>query len=124
VWLGTTIRTISSPGLPGEEALALMDALLDSNIRVIEMRYEQGAAFMADVYGRLSGSAGVYISTLGPGATNLLTGVTDTCLDRAPLGTITGQASFNHRHKESHQRIDVMSMFKPITKWNMSTGQA
>src|SRR3954464_11334672 len=107
-------------GLPGEETLALMDALVDSNIRVIETRHEQGAAFMADVYGRLSGAAGVCFSTLGPGATNLLTGVTDAYLDRAPLVAISGQASLNRRHKESHQYIDVMSMFKPVTKWNTS----
>ena len=107
-------------GLPGEETLALMDALMDSNIRVIETRHEQGAAFMADVYGRLSGAAGVCFSTLGPGATNLLTGVTDAYLDRAPLVAISGQASLNRRHKESHQYIDVMSMFKPVTKWNTS----
>lgn len=107
-------------GLPGEETMALMDALLDSNIRVIHTRHEQGAAFMADVYGRLSGTAGVCFSTLGPGATNLLTGVTDAYLDRAPLVAISGQASLNRRHKESHQYIDVMSMFKPVTKWNTS----
>jgi acetolactate synthase I/II/III large subunit len=111
-------------GLPGEETLALMDALLDSNIRVIETRHEQGAAFMADVYGRLSGTAGVCVSTLGPGATNLLTGVTDAYLDRAPLVAISGQASLNRRHKESHQYIDVMSMFKPVTKWNTSIPKA
>ncbi|MGQ0667075.1 MAG: acetolactate synthase large subunit [Nitrospiraceae bacterium] len=107
-------------GLPGEETLELMDALLDSRIRFIETRHEQGAAFMADVYGRLSGKAGVCLSTLGPGATNLLTGVVDAYLDRAPLVAITGQASLNRRHKESHQYIDVISMFKPVTKWNTS----
>ena len=69
-------------GLPGEETLELMDALLDSRIRFIETRHEQGASFMADVYGRLSGKAGVCLSTLGPGATNLLTGVVDAYLDR------------------------------------------
>src|SRR5574337_1595707 len=111
-------------GLPGEETLELMDALRDSRIRVIETRHEQGAAFMADVYGRLSGKAGVCLSTLGPGATNLLTGVVDAYLDRAPLVAITGQASLNRRHKESHQYIDVMSMFKPITKWNTSIPKA
>lgn len=111
-------------GLPGEETLELMDALRDSRIRVIETRHEQGAAFMADVYGRLSGKAGVCLSTLGPGATNLLTGVVDAYLDRAPLVAITGQASLNRRHKESHQYIDVMSMFKPVTKWNASLPKA
>ncbi len=107
-------------GLPGEETLELMDALLDSRIRFIETRHEQGAAFMADVYGRLSGRAGVCLSTLGPGATNLLTGVVDAYLDRSPLVAISGQVSLNRRHKESHQYIDVISMFRPVTKWNTS----
>ena len=111
-------------GLPGEENLEVMDALLDSRIRFIETRHEQGAAFMADVYGRLSGKAGVCLSTLGPGAANLLTGVGDAYLDRAPLVAITGQASLNRRHKESHQYIDVVSMFKPVTKWNASLPKA
>jgi acetolactate synthase I/II/III large subunit len=111
-------------GLPGEETLELMDALLDSRMRFIETRHEQGAAFMADVYGRLSGKAGVCLSTLGPGATNLLTGVADAYLDRAPLVAISGQVSLNRRHKESHQYIDVLSMFKPVTKWNTSIPKA
>lgn len=111
-------------GLPGEETLELTDALLGSRTRFIETRHEQGAAFMADVYGRLSGKAGVCLSTLGPGATNLLTGVADAFLDRAPLVAITGQASLNRRHKESHQYIDVMSMFKPVTKWSASIPKA
>lgn len=111
-------------GLPGEETLELMDALVGSRIRFIETRHEQGAAFMADVYGRLSGKAGVCLSTLGPGATNLLTGVVDAYLDRAPLVAITGQASMSRRHKESHQYIDVISMFKPVTKWNTSLPKA
>ncbi|MHC9064925.1 acetolactate synthase large subunit [Nitrospira sp. CMX1] len=111
-------------GLPGEETLELMDAFLDSRIRFIETRHEQGAAFMADVYGRLSGKAGVCLSTLGPGATNLLTGVVDANLDRAPLVALTGQAALNRRHKESHQYIEVISLFKPITKWNTSIPKA
>jgi acetolactate synthase-1/2/3 large subunit len=106
--------------LPGEETLAFMDALADSPIRLITTRHEQGAAFMADVHGRISGRAGVCVSTLGPGATNLATGIGDAFLDRAPLVAITGQASLNRRHKESHQYIDVMSMLKPLTKWNAS----
>ena len=111
-------------GLPGEETLELMDALLGSRMRFIETRHEQGAAFMADVYGRLSGKAGVCLSTLGPGATNLLTGVADAYLDRAPLVAISGQASLNRRHKESHQYIDVVSMLKPVTKWSTSIPKA
>ncbi len=106
--------------LPGEETIGLMDALSDSPIRLITTRHEQGAAFMADVYGRISGKAGVCLATLGPGATNLTTGIGDAFLDRAPLVAITGQASLNRRHKESHQYIDVMSLIKPVTKWNAS----
>ncbi|MGH7231485.1 MAG: acetolactate synthase large subunit, partial [Nitrospiraceae bacterium] len=105
-------------GLPGEETLELTDALLDSRIRIITTRHEQGAAFMADVYGRLTGQAGVCFSTLGPGATNLLTGVADANMDHAPLVCLTGQASLDRMHKESHQFIDVMAMFKPVTKWH------
>jgi len=105
-------------GLPGEENLDIMDALLDSKIRFVLTRHEQGAAFMADVYGRLSGKAGVCLSTLGPGATNLMTGVADANMDRAPLVAITGQASLDRMHKESHQHIEVVEMFRPITKWN------
>jgi len=81
-------------------------------------RHEQGAAFMADVYGRLSSFPGVCLATLGPGATNLLTGVADAQLDRAPLVAITGQAGLERAHKESHQYIDIVGMFTPVTKWS------
>jgi acetolactate synthase-1/2/3 large subunit len=105
-------------GVPGEETLDVLNSLVDSQIQFIAVRHEQGAAFMADVHGRLTGKAGVCLSTLGPGATNLLTGVADAYLDRAPLVAITGQASLDRMHKESHQFIDVLSMFRPVTKWN------
>ena len=108
--------------LPGEETLHLTEALLDSRIRVVTTRHEQGAAFMADVYGRLTGKAGVCLSTLGPGATNLLTGVADANMDRAPVVAFTGQSSLDRMHKESHQFIDVMAMFKPVTKWQAQIG--
>ncbi|NOX10135.1 MAG: acetolactate synthase large subunit [Gammaproteobacteria bacterium] len=104
-------------GVPGEENLDFMDALLDSNIQFITTRHEQGAAFMADVYGRLSGKAGVCLSTLGPGATNLVTGVADANLDHAPVVAISGQADTNRLHKESHQVLDLVQMFQPITKY-------
>ncbi|HYK99137.1 MAG TPA: thiamine pyrophosphate-binding protein, partial [Candidatus Acidoferrales bacterium] len=106
-------------GIPGEETLALNEALDRSEkIRFVLTRHEQGAAFMADVYGRLSSFPGVCLATLGPGATNLLTGVADAQLDRAPLVAITGQAGLERAHKESHQYIDVVGMFRPITKWS------
>lgn len=104
-------------GIPGEENLDIIDALLDSNIEFITTRHEQGAAFMADVYGRLTGKAGVCMSTLGPGATNLVTGVADANMDNAPLVAIAGQAATTRLHKESHQVVDLVSMFKPITKY-------
>lgn len=105
-------------GIPGEENLDLMDALLDSNIQFILTRHEQGAAFMADVYGRLTGKAGVCLSTLGPGATNLVTGVADANMDRAPVVAIAGQASTSRLHKESHQVLDLVNLFEPITKYS------
>ena len=105
-------------GLPGEENLAVLEALRDSSIQFITTRHEQGAAFMADVYGRLTGKAGVCLSTLGPGATNLMTGVADANLDRAPLVAITGQVGTDRMHIESHQYLDLVSMFNPVTKWN------
>jgi acetolactate synthase-1/2/3 large subunit len=106
-------------GLPGEENLDIMDALLDSSsIRFVTVRHEQGAAFMADVYGRLTGRAGVCLSTLGPGATNLVTGVADANMDHAPLVAISGQADTNRLHKESHQVLDLELIFEHITKYS------
>ncbi|MBI5198335.1 MAG: acetolactate synthase large subunit [Nitrospirae bacterium] len=105
-------------GLPGEEVMEILDALHDSSIPFVTTRHEQGAAFMADVHGRLTGQAGVCLSTLGPGATNLITGVADANMDRAPLVAITGQAGLQRMHKESHQYLDLVSLFHPVTKWN------
>lgn len=105
-------------GLPGEENMDLLESLRTSKIKFITVRHEQGAAFMADVYGRLTGRAGVCLSTLGPGATNLVTGIADANLDRAPLVAITAQGGLERTHKESHQFIDIVENFAPITKWN------
>lgn len=105
-------------GVPGEENLDVMDSLLDSSIQFITTRHEQGAAFMADVYGRLTGRAGVCLATLGPGATNLVTGVADANLDHAPVVAIAGQASTERLHKESHQVLDLVNLFQPITKYS------
>ena len=103
-------------GIPGEENLDVMQALRNSSIQFITTRHEQGAAFMADVYGRLTGKAGVCLSTLGPGATNLVTGVADANSDGAPLVAITGQVDTNRMHITSHQFLDLVQMFTPITK--------
>ena len=103
-------------GIPGEENLAMMNAIARSSIRFITVRHEQGAAFMADVYGRLTGHAGVCLATLGPGATNLITGVADANSDGAPLVAITGQVSTDKIHLTAHQYLDLAKMFEPVTK--------
>ena len=107
-------------GIPGEENADFMISLSESKIKFILTRHEQGAAFMADVYGRLTGKVGVCLATLGPGATNLVTGVANANMDRSRLLTITGQTDSHLLHKESHQNMDAITMFKPITKWNWS----
>ena len=111
-------------GLPGEELEDLLFALRDSSIEFVPVRHEQGAAFMANVHGRLTGEVGVCLATLGPGATNLLTGVADAQLDKAPLVAITGQSEREQLHKESHQTLNVVNLFAPITKWNAQIGEA
>ncbi len=111
-------------GVPGEENADMMMSLLDSKIEFVLCRHEQGAAFMADAYGRLTGKAGVCLATLGPGATNLVTGIADANMDRAPLVAIIGQASTGRLHKESHQNMDSIAMFRPITKWAHSVYDA
>lgn len=103
-------------GIPGEETLDLMFAIKESGIRFIDTRHEQGAAFMADVYGRLTGKAGVCLATLGPGATNLVTGVADAFLDGSPLVAITGQVGTDQMQLTSHQYLDLSTMFAPVTK--------
>ncbi len=105
-------------GVPGEENADFMISLEDSNkIKFILTRHEQGAAFMAEIYGRLTGNPAGCLGTLGPGATNLITGVADSNMDRAPMLVLTGQGSTLRLHKESHQIMDVVKMFEPVTKW-------
>jgi len=103
-------------GVPGEETAYLLKALEKSSIRFMLTRHEQSAAFMAEAYGKLTGEAGVCMSTLGPGATNTITGVASANSDRAPLVVITGQTDLQRQHKESHQYIDLVSLFRPVTK--------
>jgi acetolactate synthase I/II/III large subunit len=104
-------------GIPGEENIRIVDATSRSKIRFILSRHEQAAAFMADVYGRLTGKAGVCTATLGPGAINLALGVADAQTDATPLVAITAQVGLNRIYKESHQIVDVVAMYKPLTKW-------
>ena len=105
-------------GIPGEETLDLNESLADSTVQFVPVRHEQGGAYMADAYGRLTGRAGVCLGTLGPGATNLVTAVADAFLDRSPLVALTGQSDLERMHKESHQYIDLIGIMRPVVKWN------
>jgi len=111
-------------GVPGEENADFMMSLENSSIEFILTRHEQGAAFMAEVYGRLTGKVGVCLGTLGPGATNLITGVADGNMDRAPMLVITGQGALTRQHKESHQVMNVVEMYRPVTKWSCAVNHA
>jgi acetolactate synthase-1/2/3 large subunit len=105
-------------GIPGEENIHLVEALSASSIRYVLVRHEQAASFMAEVYGRLTGNAGVCSATLGPGAINLLLGVADATTNSTPVVALSAQVGMNRMFKESHQGIDLVSMFKPVTKWS------
>ena len=105
-------------GIPGEENIHLVDALSDSSIRYVLVRHEQAASFMAEVYGRLTGKAGVCSATLGPGAINLLLGVADATTNSTPVVALSAQVGMNRMYKESHQGVDLVSMFAPVTKWS------
>jgi acetolactate synthase I/II/III large subunit len=105
-------------GIPGEENIHFIDALNDSSsIRFILVHHEQAASFMADMYGRITGKAGVCTATLGPGAINLLLGTANAHTDSVPLVAISAQVGLNRQYKETHQFVDLVSMFKPVTKW-------
>ncbi|MFE2703433.1 acetolactate synthase large subunit [Streptomyces mirabilis] len=104
-------------GIPGEENIRFVDALNGSGIRYVLVRHEQAASFMAEIYGRLTGRAGVCSATLGPGAINLLLGTADATTNSAPMVALAAQGSLRRTHKESHQVIDLVSMFAPVTQW-------
>lgn len=107
-------------GMMGKETLDLIDSISRSKqIQFVNVRHEQGAAFMADIYGRLSHKAGVCLATLGPGATNLLTGIASAALDHSPVVALTGQAGFERQHNESHQFLEIVKIFEPATKWSV-----
>jgi acetolactate synthase-1/2/3 large subunit len=111
--------------VPGEETMDVLEALATAKgVRHVTTRHEQGAAFMADVHGRLTGRAAVAMATLGPGATNLVTGIADAFLDRAPMVALTGQTGSDKIHKEAHQFVDIVRMLEPVTKWNQRVEQA
>lgn len=104
-------------GLPGDE-VAFFEALRGSSIRFITVRHEQAAAFMADAYGRLAPQPGVCFSTLGPGATNLATGLANALLDRSPVVALSDQVSTDQLRPGVHQYVDLAAFFQPITKWS------
>jgi acetolactate synthase-1/2/3 large subunit len=104
-------------GIPGEENIHLVQALASSSISYVLVRHEQAASFMAEVYGRLTGRAGVCSATLGPGAINLLLGVADATTNSTPVVALSAQVGMHRAFKESHQGVDLVSMFKPVTKW-------
>jgi acetolactate synthase-1/2/3 large subunit len=107
-------------GVTGEENADFVHSLKNSDIRFVLTRHEQGAAFMAEAYGKLTGNPAICLGTLGPGATNLITGVADADMDHAPLIVLTGQGATTRQHKESHQVMDVVGMYEPVTKWAQS----
>ena len=104
-------------GLPGEENIHFTDALSRSSIRYVLVRHEQAASFMAEIYGRITGHAGVCSATLGPGAINLLLGTADATTNSTPVVAFSAQVGLNRIYKESHQSVDLVSMFSPVTKW-------
>lgn len=111
-------------GLPGEENIHLTFALARSGIRYILTRHEQAASFMAEMYGRVTGAAGVVSATLGPGAINLQLGVADAMTNSTPLVALSAQVGHNRNYKEAHQFVDLVNMFAPITKWSASVPSA
>src|ERR1700745_4316398 len=104
-------------GIPGEENIRFTRALDDSNIRYVLTRHEQAASFMAEMYGRVTGRASVVSATLGPGAINMQLGVADATTNSTPMVAISAQVGQNRQCKESHQYVDLVSMFAPITRW-------
>src|SRR6201998_4684986 len=105
-------------GIPGEENIRFTAAVDRSSIRDVLVRHEQAASFMAEIYGRLTGRAGVCSATLGPGAINLLLGVADATTNSTPVVALSAQVGTRRMFKESHQGVDLVSMFAPVTKWS------
>src|ERR1700751_5434804 len=111
-------------GIPGEENIRLTGALRGTSIRYVLVRHEQAASFMAEVYGRLTGEAGVCSATLGPGAINLQLGVADATTNSTPVVALSAQVGQDRNYKESHQFIDLVNLFAPITLWSASVPSA
>ena len=103
--------------IPGEENLDLLESLRGSKIKLVITRHEQAAGFMASTYGRLTGKAGVCMSTLGPGATNFVTAAAYAQLGAMPMVMITGQKPIKTSKQGQFQIIDVVDMMRPLTKF-------
>jgi acetolactate synthase-1/2/3 large subunit len=104
-------------GHPGGEVVDLIEGFREAGLRFVLTRHETPAAFMAEAMASASGTPGVCIATLGPGATNLVTGVAQAYLDRAPLIAFTGQLPDDRVETTTHQNLDLRALFAPITKW-------
>ena len=109
-------------GIPGEENLDFLDSLTRSSIQLVLTRHEQTAGFMAATYGRLTGRAGVCLSTLGPGATNLVTAAAYANLGAMPMVMITGQKPIKSSKQGQFQIVDVVDMMQPLTKFTKQIG--
>ena len=105
-------------GVPGASLMPILDVLHDRGPELIVCRHEQNAAFMAQAWGRLTGQPGVCLATVGPGATNLVTGVATATADRDPLVALTGQTPRARRFQNQHQNIDAAALFAPVSKWS------
>src|SRR6201995_1386718 len=103
-------------GVPGEENLDVVESLRSSSIKLILTRHEQGAAFMAATYGRLTGKPGVCITTLGPGALNLTTGAAYALLGAMPMIMLTGQKGILSSRQARFQIVDIVATMRPLTK--------
>ena len=108
-------------GIPGEENIGFADALARSPIRYVLVRHEQAASFMAGIYGRLTGRAGVCPATLGPGAINLLPGTADATTNSSPVVALSAQVGLDRIYKESHQSVNLVSMFRLYPTYEPNT---
>jgi acetolactate synthase-1/2/3 large subunit len=106
-------------GVPGGSVIPICDELLDSNIRFVLGRHEQGAAHMADGFARSSGRVGVCLATSGPGATNLVTGLATANIDSSPVVAFTGQVNLNQIGTDAFQEVDIIGVSASVTKYNM-----
>ena len=112
-------------GYPGGAIMPVYDAIAGSALRHILVRHEQGAAFAADAYARVTGKPGVCIATSGPGATNLITGIANAMMDSVPLVAITGQVATALMGTDAFQEVDILGLTLPIVKhsWLIARSQ-